>query len=94
MRLSCPVEPEVAGAARGYGPTALTVALSGRVLAFEWPGEGVLWRAERQTVVRIERPARSDRIEQSRASAAIRMIPMVAPLSSPRAHLAIRGRYG
>ncbi len=43
--------------------TALTVALSGRVLAFEWRGEGVLWRAERQTVVRIERPARSDRIE-------------------------------
>lgn len=29
----------------------LTVALSGRVLAFEWAGAGVLWRAERQTVV-------------------------------------------
>jgi hypothetical protein len=43
--------------------TALTVALSGRVLAFEWRGEGVLWRAERQTVVRIERPALSDRME-------------------------------
>jgi hypothetical protein len=43
------------------GLTALTVALSGRVLAFEWAGEGVLWRAERQTVVRIERPARSGR---------------------------------
>jgi hypothetical protein len=42
--------------------TALTVALSGRVLAFEWAGEGVLWRAERQTVVRIERPALSDRM--------------------------------
>jgi hypothetical protein len=42
--------------------TALTVALSGRVLAFEWRGEGVLWRAERQTVVRIGRPARSDPI--------------------------------
>jgi hypothetical protein len=41
----------------------LTVALSGRVLAFEWPGEGVLWRAERQTVVRIERPALFDRTE-------------------------------
>ena len=38
--------------------TALTVALSGRVLALEWAGEGVLWRAERQTVVRVERPAR------------------------------------
>ena len=46
---------------RGF--TALTVALSGRVLAFEWAGEGVLWRAERQTVVRIERSALSDRIE-------------------------------
>jgi hypothetical protein len=41
----------------GSGLTALTVALSGRVLAFEWAGEGVLWRAERQTVVRIDRPA-------------------------------------
>jgi hypothetical protein len=41
--------------------TALTVALSGRVLALEWAGDGVLWRAERQTVVRIERPARFDR---------------------------------
>ncbi len=47
----------------GHGFTALTVALSGRVLAFEWVGEGVLWRAERQTVVRIERPALSDRAE-------------------------------
>ena len=46
----------------GRGFTALTVALSGRVLAFEWAGEGVLWRAERQTVVRIERPALSDRV--------------------------------
>jgi hypothetical protein len=45
------------------GLTALTVALSGRVLAFEWAGEGVLWRAERQTVVRIERSARSDRAQ-------------------------------
>jgi len=40
------------------GFAALTVALSGRVLALEWAGDGVLWRAERQTVVRIERPAR------------------------------------
>jgi hypothetical protein len=42
--------------ARG-GLTPLTVALSGRVLALEWAGEGVLWRAERQTVVRVGRPA-------------------------------------
>jgi hypothetical protein len=47
----------------GRGFTALTVALSGRVLALEWAGEGVLWRAERQTVVRIDRPARFPRTE-------------------------------
>jgi hypothetical protein len=47
----------------GHGLTALTVALSGRVLAFEWAGEGVLWRAERQTVVRIDRPALPDRTD-------------------------------
>ena len=50
---------------RGF--TALTVALSGRVLAYEWAGEGVLWRAARQTVVRIERSALSDRMEMEGA---------------------------
>jgi hypothetical protein len=45
------------------GLTALTVALSGRVLAFEWSGGGVLWRAERQTVVRVGRLTRSGRAE-------------------------------
>jgi hypothetical protein len=45
---------------RGF--TALTVALSGRVLAFEWADEGVLWRAERQTVV-LARPVLFDRAE-------------------------------
>ena len=49
------------GLPAGPGFTALTVALSGRVLAFEWAGGGVLWRAERQTVVRIERPRRFGR---------------------------------
>lgn len=44
--------------------TALTVALSGRVLALERSDEEVLWRAERQTVVRIDQPARSDRMEE------------------------------
>ena len=47
----------------GHAYTALTVALSGRVLAFKWRGGGVLWRAERQTVVRIDRPALSGRAE-------------------------------
>ncbi len=42
---------------RRGGFSALTVALSGRVLAFEWAGAGVLWRAERQTVVRVGRQA-------------------------------------
>ena len=51
------------GLPAGRGLTALTVALSGRVLALQWAGEGVLWRAERQTVVRIERTALSDRAE-------------------------------
>ena len=45
---------------------ALSVALSGRVLAFEWEAEGVLWRAERQTVVRVDRPARLDPVEEIR----------------------------
>jgi len=49
--------------ARG-GFCALTVALSGRVLAFEWAGDGVLWRAERQTVVRVGRPALPDGPEE------------------------------
>ena len=49
--------PRLPGLPGGRGFTALTVALSGRVLAFEWAGGGVLWRAERQTVVRIDRPA-------------------------------------
>ena len=40
----------------GGGVVGLSVALSGRVLAFEWRDGGVLWRAARQTVARIERP--------------------------------------
>jgi hypothetical protein len=53
--------PRFPGLPAGRRFTALTVALSGRVLAFEWAGGGVLWRAERQTVVRIDRPAPFDR---------------------------------
>ena len=48
----------------GHGFVVLTVALSGRVLAYEWSGGGVLWRAQRQTVVRVERPAAFDRTEE------------------------------
>ena len=50
------------------GLTALTVALSGRILAFEWPGDGVLWRAERQTVVRVGRSPVPDRLDEVPAS--------------------------
>jgi hypothetical protein len=50
------------------GLTALTVALSGRVLAFEWAGDGVLWRAERQTVVRVGLSAVPDRLGEVPAS--------------------------
>ena len=49
----------------GRGFATLTVALSGRVLAFEWAGEGILWRAERQTVVRVDRTARPDPMEEA-----------------------------
>jgi hypothetical protein len=55
------------------GLSQLTVALSGRVLAFEWPGNGawagtsngVLWRAERQTVVRVGRPVVTDPFDEA-----------------------------
>lgn len=36
------------------GAVCLEVALSGRILAYEWPQQGVLFRAERQTVMRVE----------------------------------------
>jgi hypothetical protein len=35
----------------GYGCVRLDVALSGRIHAFEWPAGGVLFRAQRQTVL-------------------------------------------
>jgi hypothetical protein len=35
------------------------------VLAFEWAGAGILWRAERQTVVRVDRTARPDPLEDA-----------------------------
>jgi hypothetical protein len=39
----------------GSGMVCLTVALSGRVLAFEWASGGLLLRAARQTVVHVYR---------------------------------------
>jgi hypothetical protein len=56
----------------GHGFSALTVALSGRVLAFDWIGGGVLWRAERQTVVRVERQTESVWAEFDRTAAVVR----------------------
>jgi hypothetical protein len=44
------------GGAPAMGLVRLTVALSGRVLVFETGGAELLFRAERQTVVRVERP--------------------------------------
>jgi hypothetical protein len=68
------------GLPAGHGFTALAVALSGRVLALEWFASSA-------------RPGSSGQ-NQSRASAAIPVIPTVAPLLSPLPHLAIRGRCG
>src|SRR5439155_8846174 len=72
----------------GRGFKALTVALSGRVLAFEWAGEGVLWRAERQTVVRIERSVPFDWSEgvlgQRRHPGDPDGRPAVVPAATPR----------
>jgi hypothetical protein len=50
------------GHPKRFGMTALEVALSGRVLAFDWMGGGVLFRAARQTVLRAvhEPPKRPD----------------------------------
>jgi hypothetical protein len=84
--LSSPMLP---GLPAGPFPfTALTVALSGRVLAFEWAGAGVLWRAERQTVVRIERPAMSGRtaaaLRQRRHPGDPDDHPAVVPAPAPR----------
>jgi hypothetical protein len=49
--LSAPATPVMS-----FGAWQLDVALSGRILAFEWPGGGVLFRAERQTVIRVAAP--------------------------------------
>ncbi len=43
----------VSPSSRAYGMTALEVVLSGRVLALQWRSGGVLFRAARQTVVRV-----------------------------------------
>jgi hypothetical protein len=34
------------------------------VLALTWAGDGVLWRAERQTVARVDRAAQPDPMEE------------------------------
>ena len=74
--------------------TALTVALSGRVPAFEWACGGVRGgRSGRPWFASTGQP-RSIGQQDSRSSAAIPMIPTVASLSSPLPHLAIRGRSG
>jgi hypothetical protein len=47
-------EPDLPGLPNRSEAALLTVALSGRILAFEWQAGGVLLRAERQTVVRVD----------------------------------------
>src|SRR5262249_41448597 len=47
-----------------FRPVELDVILSGRVLAFEWFGGNVLFRAARQTVVRIRTPERVRHLAQ------------------------------
>jgi hypothetical protein len=44
------------------GVVHLDVALSGRILAFDWAGGGVLYRAERQTVVRVRTAPKGRRL--------------------------------
>jgi hypothetical protein len=50
---SCGFHALSAAAVPPIGVVHLDVALSGRILAFEWDGNGVLFRASRQTVVRV-----------------------------------------
>jgi hypothetical protein len=47
------------------GPVRLDVALTGRVLAFQWIGGAVLFRAERQTVMRVNAPSSTSQITSS-----------------------------
>jgi hypothetical protein len=54
---------------------ALSVALSGRVLAFEWIGNAVLFRAQRQTVVRVLRAANEDRQPDDPSGTLARVMP-------------------
>jgi hypothetical protein len=49
-------EPQLPGLPTWDPAVLLTVALSGRVLAFEWHRGGVLLRAERQTVLHVRAP--------------------------------------
>jgi hypothetical protein len=82
------------GLPAGGGFTRLTVALSGRVLAFQWAGEGVLWRAERQTVVRVDRPALSGRVPGNRRhpgdpDGRLAVVPGVTPRDSGPVRLSL-----
>jgi hypothetical protein len=47
---SCPF---LSGGGEAFGLVRLEVALTGRVLVFEWMGPSLLLRAERQTVMRV-----------------------------------------
>jgi len=71
------------------GPTSLCVALSGRVLAFDWLANQVLFRAERQTVARIERQSITvERPRDDPSGRAVRVAPS-GPLDAGPARLAL-----
>jgi len=75
------------------GLVRLDVVLSGRILAFEWDGGGVLFRAARQTVVRVHAAERDGVHAADRLGRAGRSIPPDDPggLSAWRSERQPRG---
>jgi hypothetical protein len=59
----------------------LDVALSGRILAYEWDEGGVLFRAARQTVVRVhEEDPIGPRVRQPRGAGPVQLrLPQASP---------------
>ncbi len=60
------------------GLVQLEVALTGRVLAYEWPAGGALFRAEHQTVARIHPPRTADATSRQPPDTAGRLARVVA----------------
>jgi hypothetical protein len=67
---------------------ALSVSLSGHVLAFEWMGDAVLFRAHRQTVARVHRvPSEEQQPDDPTGTLARSMQPEPAGAGPMRLHL-------